>query len=88
MLHYEDLIERLRKGTGLPVLQALMNEAADAIEEMAASRGAPPGKWEEEEKNGVWEICCSACGSHIPRGKWGQPWHSVYCPSCGAKMEE
>ena len=31
MLHYEDLIERLRKGTGLPVLQALMNEAADAI---------------------------------------------------------
>lgn len=30
-MHYEDLIERLRKGTGLPVLQALMNEAAEAI---------------------------------------------------------
>lgn len=34
MKHYEDLIERLRNGTKLPLLQALMNEAADAIEEL------------------------------------------------------
>lgn len=36
MKHYEDLVERLRKGTWLPVLQALMNEAADAIEDLSA----------------------------------------------------
>ncbi len=34
MKHYEDLIERLRNGTRLPILAALMNEAADAIEEL------------------------------------------------------
>lgn len=33
-MHYEDLIERLRNGTKLPMLRALMNEAADAIEEV------------------------------------------------------
>lgn len=36
MNHYEDLVERLRTGTGLPLLQGLMNEAADAIEEFDA----------------------------------------------------
>lgn len=34
MKDYEDLIWRLRHGTGLPVLQGLMNEAADAIEKL------------------------------------------------------
>lgn len=34
MKHYEDLIQRLRTATKLPLLQALMNEAADAIEEL------------------------------------------------------
>ena len=33
---YDDLIWRLRHGTGLPVLQGLMNEAAHAIEELQA----------------------------------------------------
>lgn len=37
MKNYEDLIQRLRTGTGLPVLQALMNEAADAIEAIPAA---------------------------------------------------
>ncbi len=36
MKHYEDLIERLRTATKLPLLQALMNEAAEAIEELLA----------------------------------------------------
>jgi hypothetical protein len=36
MKHYEDLVERLRNGTKLPLLQALMNEAADAIEDLSA----------------------------------------------------
>ena len=35
MKHYEDLIDRLRTATKLPMLQALMNEAADAIEELS-----------------------------------------------------
>lgn len=35
---YAALVERLRDGTGLPVLQALMTEAADAIEALAADR--------------------------------------------------
>lgn len=35
MKHYEDLIDRLRTATKLPLLQALMNEAADAIEELS-----------------------------------------------------
>ena len=34
MKHYDDLIERLRNGTKLPLLQALLNEGADAIEEL------------------------------------------------------
>ena len=34
MNHYDDLIQRLRTATKLPLLQALMNEAADAIEEL------------------------------------------------------
>lgn len=34
MKHYDDLIERMRSGTGLPVLKALLNEGADAIEEL------------------------------------------------------
>ena len=28
-MHYEDLIERLKNGTKLPMLQSLMNEAAE-----------------------------------------------------------
>lgn len=34
MKHYDDLIDRLRNGTKLPLLQALMNEAVEAIEEL------------------------------------------------------
>lgn len=34
MKHYDDLIERMRGGTGLPVLKALLNEGADAIEDL------------------------------------------------------
>ena len=35
MKDYSDLVWRLRHGTGLPALQGLMNEAADAIEKLA-----------------------------------------------------
>lgn len=36
MKHYDDLIQRLRNGTKLPLLQALMTEAAEAIEDLSA----------------------------------------------------
>lgn len=41
MKHYDDLIQRLRTATKLPLLQALMNEAADAIEELTAADVRP-----------------------------------------------
>lgn len=44
--------------------------------------------WVEEAKNSVWHEYCSNCHEHIPKGKWGEPWHSSYCPNCGAMMEE
>lgn len=34
MKHYDDLIERMRSGTKLPMISALLNEGADAIEEL------------------------------------------------------
>lgn len=37
MKHYENLIDRLRNATKLPMLQALCNEAADEIEELSAA---------------------------------------------------
>lgn len=37
-LDYRDLVERLRDATGLPMLQSLCNEAADAIGALAADR--------------------------------------------------
>lgn len=33
-MNYDDLIQRLRSATKLPILQALCNEAADAIEDL------------------------------------------------------
>lgn len=32
--NYDDLLERLRRATRLPLLQALMDEAAEAIEDL------------------------------------------------------
>ena len=52
---YAALVERLRDGTGLPVLQALMTEAADAIEALAADR-----------RCAVNELCLR-CGSYKQR---------------------
>jgi hypothetical protein len=51
MKHYENLIERLRNGTKLPLLQALMNEAADAIEELQ-TRSSVLGMM--QEAGGLW----------------------------------
>lgn len=37
--NYKSLVNRLRSGTWLPSLQALMNEAADAIDELQNMEG-------------------------------------------------
>lgn len=50
-------------------------------------RAVVRASWEEKEKDGVWWYACSVCGEHIPKGRWGQEWHSNFCPNCGAKME-
>lgn len=34
MKHYDDLTDRMRSGTELPMVSALLNEGADAIEEL------------------------------------------------------
>mgnify|MGYP007115356664 FL=1 len=34
MKHYDDTIARMRSGTKLPMISALLNEGADAIEEL------------------------------------------------------
>ena len=52
MKHYDDLIERMRGGTGLPVLKALLNEGADAIEELRS------------ELNTCRNELCLRCGSY------------------------
>lgn len=34
MKHYDDLLHRMRNGTRLPIIQSLLNEGADAMEEL------------------------------------------------------
>lgn len=83
MKHYDDLIECLRKGTGLPVLQALMNEAADAIQSLTAAdvREVERGKWEDD---GYGWVRCSICRGAIAVARGGNRFN--YCPNCGARM--
>ena len=84
-MNYENLIERLRSATRLPMLAALCNEAADAI--LALDK--PKGTWAEKivlDENGKFDFCsrrfyCSACGDWNSYGK------TKYCPECGARME-
>lgn len=52
MKHYDDLIHRLRNGTGLPVIRALMNEAADEISEL------------QDQLNTCRNELCLRCGQY------------------------
>lgn len=65
-----------------------LRDMLDEIESIPAADVRPVvrGKWEEKEKDGVWWYACSVCGEHIPKGQWGQEWHSRFCPNCGADM--
>ena len=89
MKHYEDLIDRLRTATKLPLLQALCNEAADAIAALTAAdvRPVKRGKWVS-----VFDIgtVCNQCGYDIEEHGYdvrtdGEP---NFCPNCGADMGE
>lgn len=82
MKHYEDLIDRLRKGTGLPVLQALMNEAADAIQSLTAADVRPVvrARWVTRPYMMGQTEYCSCCGENYRRK------HN-FCPNCGAEMK-
>lgn len=81
-MHYEDLIQRLRTGTGLPVLQALMNEAAEVIENSMRPN------W-KCLSNGFYDwIECPKCGyeeEDLNFGRNPKPYPAV-CPQCGTKM--
>lgn len=55
MKHYDDLIHRLRNGTGLPVIRALMNEAADEISEL------------QDQLNTCRNELCLRCGQYKQR---------------------
>lgn len=89
---YAALVERLRDGTGLPVLQALMTEAADAIEALEEEHAADV----RENKERYWyedEAGCAICSecrkyafetsTHHISG-----WFPPFCPNCGADMRE
>ena len=52
MKHYDDLIHRLRNGTGLSVIRALMNEAADEISEL------------QDQLNTCRNELCLRCGQY------------------------
>ena len=66
-----------------------INDVLEDVEDFppSAVRIAVNAEWQEKEDGAENWYVCSACGEHIPDGKWGQPWHSNYCPGCGAKME-
>lgn len=49
-------------------------------------RNAEPvrhGKWRRDE----FGARCGACGLYAYRDKFDQPFESLYCPNCGAKMD-
>lgn len=52
MKHYDDLIDRLRNGTKLPMLAALMREGAEAIEDL------------DSELNWCRNELCLHCGNY------------------------
>lgn len=76
------------------VLENNFSEAFDAAIE-ALSTDAVQGEWvcKEREYNDCdgyyahYWYECSVCGARPPKNQWKNEWHSPYCPSCGATME-
>lgn len=53
-MDYTDLISRLRQATKLPLLQALCDEAADAIQELTAADVRPVVRCRECQNSYEW----------------------------------
>lgn len=61
---------------------------------IAPSADAEQGEWARKVKEYndcdghrfVYWYECSVCGARPPKDRWGNKWHSDYCPSCGARM--
>ena len=39
------------------------------------------GEWDDNDK-------CSVCGHYCLCDGWGNEFHSLFCPNCGARMKE
>ena len=74
---------------------AEIGEAFDmAIEALSSEPKQKIGTWEQEseslrkDRRSRWK--CSACGKHVLIGVYDDPIEAglMFCPSCGAKMEE
>ncbi len=69
---------RLMGGMNLERCEDFKN-AADVVE-------VRYGEWEMREDEHVYWFVCSCCGERPPKDMWKDEWLSLYCPSCGAKM--
>ena len=63
--------------------------AIEQLRQLGYSLGEKPrrGRWTKIFGGGGWWYACSECGHHIPRTRYGNDWHSKYCPNCGARMD-
>lgn len=71
-----------------------VREAVDmAIEALSAE--VVQGEWVRKVKEYndcdghrfVYWYECDQCGARPPKDTWNNEWHSNFCPSCGARME-
>ena len=86
---YEELVKRLREESEIErwlqphsanETPKLLDDAADAIEELSKERKA--GKWTQISPAGIYE--CSQCGQNVMTSDIEA---YKFCHGCGAKME-
>ena len=70
----DDTLHRIQS---LPSADAVQGEWVRKVKEYNDCDGHRAYYWYE----------CSECGAKPPKDTWGNEWHSDYCPSCGARME-
>ena len=92
LINRADAIEVISKHSDLPFAwwKMICRELKDL-----PSADAVQGEWVRKVKE--YNDCdghrayywyeCSECGAKPPKDTWGNEWHSDYCPSCGARME-
>lgn len=57
-------------------------------EEIRAVAGSERrSKWVRKQDEVCYWYECMVCHEQPPRDRWGQEWHSNFCPSCGAEMD-